>query len=319
MAKTVRIEEAYPCAAPVGEGPSFALRATEGKPRVRVLIGALLAALAAPVGAAQLDTVEPRPFGYTVGDVLERQLLVDPSREGKLDPASLPRPGRYGRWFQLRSVTPAAGGVRLDYQIVNTPAQPDRENLPSLSVRVIGPDGSARDAQVGPFTVAMAPVVQFGPAEIVQADNVRPEMNPRPIDTSGARRRVFAYTALLIALIVLQLAPALARRVGWRQAGPFARALRALRRRRLRGDDVATRSDALRRLHQALDEATGSTLALDNVERLLVVQPWLAPARAGVEALLAQSRATFFGDAPPPSRANLHALAAQLADLERRR
>jgi mxaA protein len=280
---------------------------------------AVLVLLCEVAGAQTLDTIEPRPFGHSVGDVLERRLLMDPRRDGKLDPASLPRPGRYGRWFQLRSVTPVPDGARLDYQIVNTPAQPDQENLPSLSVRVIGLDGRAHDAQIGPFTVAMAPIAHFGSNEIVQAGNMRPDLNPPPIDTSARRQRVFVYAAALIALATVQLAPALARRLGWRRAGPFVRALRALRRRRLRGDEVATRSDALRCLHRALDEAAGATVALDNVEQLWLAHPWLAPARANVEALLADSRGAFFGGAPPPPRARLDALAAQLADLERRR
>ncbi|HEX4598933.1 MAG TPA: hypothetical protein VH278_14155 [Burkholderiaceae bacterium] len=277
-----------------------------------------LTLLPALAGALPLETVEPRPFGYTIGDVLERRLLVDPVRDGRLDPASLPRPGRYGRWFQLRAVTPAPDGVRLAYQIVNEPPQPDQENLPSLSVRVIGADGRVHDAAIGPFTVAMAPVAHFGPNQIVQADNIRPDLNPKPIDTSRRRRRLVLYAAVLIALAAVQLAPALARRLGWRQAGPFTRARRALRRRRLRGDDVATRSAALRRLHQALDEAAGATVALDNVERLLLEHPWLAPVRADVQALLADSRAAFFGGAPPPAHARLDALAERLADLERR-
>jgi mxaA protein len=277
-----------------------------------------LGLLPAFVDALPLETIEPRPFGYTVGDVVQRRLLVDRSRDGTLDPASLPRPGRYGRWFQLREVTPLPDGVRLAYQIVNAPPEPQTENLPSFRVRVIGTDGRARDADIGPYAVAMTPVVHFGSNEIVQADNIRPDLDPKPIDTSSRRQRVFLYAAALLALAVVQLAPALARWLGWRQAGPFVRAQRAMRRR-LRHDDVGARIDALRCLHEALDEAAGGTLALDNVQRLLLAQPWLVPARANVEALLAESRAAFFGDAPPPTRARLDALASQLANLERRR
>jgi mxaA protein len=285
---------------------------------VRVCAGAMLAALASAAGALPLETIEPRPFGYTVGDVLERRVIVDPGRDGTVDLASLPKPGRYGRWFQLRAVTFLPDGVRLAYQIVNAPPQPDRENLPSFRVRVIGGDGRARDADIGPYTVALAPVVRLGPNEIVQSRNMRPDLEPKPIDTSRRRTRVFLYAAALIALLAVQLVPALARRLGWRRPGPFERAQRALRRRSRR-DDVEARIDALRRLHKALDEAAGGTLALDNVDRLLFAHPWLAPARASVEALLAESRAAFFGDSPPPTRARLDTLAAQLADLERRR
>jgi len=285
---------------------------------MRVLAAAVLVALAGSSRVLALETVEPRPFGYTVGDVLERRLLVDPNRDGTLDPAGLPRPGRTGRWFQLSAVTPLPDGARLTYQIVNMPPQADQENLPSLRVRVIGPDGRPRDADIGPFTVAMAPVARFGSDDVIDADAVRPDRDPQPIDTTRRRERVFLYAAALTALAAIQIAPALARRLGWRRAGPFARALRALRRLPRSEEDVAARNNALRRLHEALDEAAGRTLALDNLELLFLAHPGLAPARASLEALLAQSRASFFGEAPPPPRAHLVSVAAQLADLERR-
>jgi mxaA protein len=282
------------------------------------LAAAVLFALAVSTRALALQTIEPRPFGYTVGDVLERTLLVEGAQEGTLDPASLPRPGRTGRWFQLRAVTALPEGARLTYQIVNLPEQADQENLPSLRVRVIGPDGRAREADIGPFTVAMTPVARFASYDVIDADAIRPDRDPQPIDTSRRRARVFLYAAALTVLAAIQLAPALARRLGWRRAGPFARALRALRRLPGREEDVAARNDALRRLHAALDEVAGRTLALDNVELLFLARPALAPARTTVEALLAQSRAAFFGQVPPPPRAHLLSVAAQLADLERR-
>jgi len=283
------------------------------------LLGLVLVLAAAAARPLSLETVEPRPFGYTVGDLLERRLLLDPARDGNLDPASLPKPGRSGRWFQLRAVTPLPDGARLAYQIVNTPLQPDQENLPSLELRVIGADGRARDAAIGPFTVTLMPVIHMGAYDVVHFADLRPDLDPQPIDTSNRRKRVLAYAAALLALGAVQLAPMLARRLGWRRAGPFARAWRALRRGPLRGEDAAARRSGLSRLHQALDEAAGLTLAQDNVEALFRAQPWLAPARAQVEALLAQSRAAFFGDAAPPPRAQLCSVAAQLASLEGQR
>jgi len=285
-------------------------------------IEALAAVLALASGAASalsLQTVEPRPFGYTVGDVLVRRVVVEGGSDATVDPASLPKPGRYGRWFALREATALPDGVRLAYQLVNVPLQPEMENLPPLTLRLIGPDGGAREAAIGPFTVTMSPVAHFGAYDVIQASDVRPDLEPRPIDTRGRLQRVLACGAALLALVAVQVAPALARRLGWRRAGPFARAWRALRRAPLRGDDAGARCGALRRLHQALDETAGRTLVLDNMERLLQAQPWLAPARPAVQALLADSRAAFFEGAAPPPRARLLALAAQLAELERRR
>ena len=286
---------------------------------VRAALAAVLALASGAASALPLQTVEPRPFGYTVGDALVRRVVVERGSDATVDPASLPKPGRYGRWFALREATAVPDGVRLVYQLVNAPLQPAQENLPSLSLRVIGPDGRASEASIGPFTVTMSPVAHFGPDDVIQTSDLRPDLEPPPIDTRSRRQRVFAYAAALLALAGAQLAPALARRLGWRRAGPFARAWRALRRAPLRGDDAAARHGALRRLHQALDETAGRTLALDNVEGLLDAQPWLEPARQTVQLLLADSRAAFFGEAAPPPRARLLSLAAQLAELERRR
>ena len=282
---------------------------------------ALAASLAAPVGARAVQTVEPRAFGYTVGDLLQRRIQVDPSLEGRIDAASLPRPGRAGRWFALRTVAPDADGaeVVLGYQLVNSPEQPVRENLPSLRVQVIGPDGRSRPADIGPFTVAIAPVAPLEASDTIQPGDLRPDRDPAPIDTGPLRRRVAALAAALLLLILAQCAPYASRRWLGRRAGPFLKASRALRRAtRGGGDDALQRQQALRRLHQALDETAGLTVAQDNLDRLFDVRPQLRPARAPIQAMLADSRAAFFGESAAPPVAQLQALARQLADLEAR-
>ncbi len=316
MAKTARFERKGRPATTLTPDPSPTQWERVG---VRASLCAVLVFLPTLAHALVLQTVEPRAFGYTVGDALERRVLVDRARDGVVDPASLPKPGRTGRWFQLREVTALPDGLRLAYQIVNAPPQPDQENLPALGLRVIGPDGQPHDAEIAPFTVTMAPVAHFGPYDVIQSADVRPDLEAPAIDTSASRSRVLACAAALLALSALLWAPRLLRRLAWRKVGPFARARRALRRLPARGDDIEARRQALRRLHQALDETAGLTLALDNVELLFQAQPWLAPARAQVEALFADSRATFFGHSPPPPLARLVGAASQWAELERRR
>ncbi len=281
---------------------------------------ALVALLAAASGAGAVQTIEPRAFGYTVGDALERRIRVDPVEEGVLDAASLPRPGRTGRWFALRAVALESGGARLTYQIVNTPVAPAQENLPALRVQVIGPAGGAHAADIGPFTVAMFPVALLGPYDSIQESDLRPDAQPAAIDTVARRKRVLGYAAGLLITMGLWWAPRLAHRLPWRRAGPFARAWKTLRRRRAStGDDGAARRAALRRLHEALDEAAGLTLALDNLDRLFAARPALLPARDAIVQLLQSSRAAFFGQAPPPPVPELAQLARRLADLEARR
>jgi mxaA protein len=96
-----------------------------------------------------------------------------------------------------------------------------------------------------------------------------------------------------------------------------------MRRAARRGDDPARRRQALRSLHQALDEAAGATVALDNLDRLFEAAPQLAQARGRIESMLAASRAAFFGPGPAPAAGSmtageLLALARQLAELETR-
>jgi mxaA protein len=282
--------------------------------------------LLAPALASAADTIEPRAFGYTVGDVLERRVLVDPAREGRIDLASLPKPGRAGRWFALRAAQPQPDGVRLVYQILSSPEQPASENLPSLRLQAIAADGRARPIDIGPFTVTMAPVALFGPYDAAQAIELRPDLDPAPIDTRALGRRVAGYVVALTALLCLLWLPPLVRRHLARRSGPFMRAWRSLRRRPVHdhkagadgkgADEAAASLEALRRLHQAFDEAAGVTLALDNLDRLFEARPQLAQARTQIESMLAASRAAFFGQAAPPPRARTAELARTLAHLD---
>jgi mxaA protein len=302
------------------EAPAGCRPRTPGAARSAAQSAALSVLLlaAAPAPAPAVGTLEPRAFGYTVGDMLERRIQVDPAREGRIEMASLPKPGRAGRWFALREVAPADDGIRLRYQIVNTPAQPALENLPSVSFRIVGADGQARSGDIGPYTVAMAPVALFGPDEAIQSTQMRPDRDPVPIQTAARRRRVAAEAAALLALIAAGVAPRLARRWLRRRAGPFMRAWRSMRSVARQRDDPALRRQALRSLHQALDEAAGVTVALDNLDRLFDAAPPLVEARGRIESMLAASRTAFFGQGPAPAAGELLSLARQLAELETR-
>jgi mxaA protein len=275
-----------------------------------------MAMLLAPALACAADTIEPRAFGYTVGDVLERRIVVDAAREGRIDVTSLPKPGRVGRWFALRAAQVQPDGARLVYQILSSPEQPASENLPSLRLQAIAADGRPRPIDIGPFTVSMAPVALFGPYDAAQAVELRPDLDPPPIDTGARARRVAGCVIALVALLGLLWLPPLLRRHLARRSGPFMRAWRALRGRQPGADEAAASLEALRRLHQAFDEAAGATLALDNLDRLFEARPQLVQARAQVESMLAASRAAFFGQAAPPPRARTAELARTLARLD---
>jgi hypothetical protein len=72
---------------------------------------------------SQLDafTIEPRAFGYQVGDVLQRHIVVQVPDGLALDETSLPRPGARGHALELRALQRQGAAGReelwLHYQV----------------------------------------------------------------------------------------------------------------------------------------------------------------------------------------------------------
>jgi mxaA protein len=104
----------------------------------RGLCGALLGLAASAAGAAvhpgQVDaaTLEPRAFGYQLGDLVSRTVTTDAADGLVLDESSVPRAGARGNALELRSVarrsSTVPGGRRLEltltYQVFLSPPQP---------------------------------------------------------------------------------------------------------------------------------------------------------------------------------------------------
>ena len=78
---------------------------------MRYALAVLLLAIAAGSAAAEVRAVrafEPRPFGYFLGDVLERTIEIESGPEDEVVPASLPRTGASNYWLELRAIEVAS-------------------------------------------------------------------------------------------------------------------------------------------------------------------------------------------------------------------
>lgn len=141
--------------------------ATPGHGRRVALLLALGAAL--PAGAQDaLPTVqasEPRAFGWRLGDLVEREVLVTLPGGWRLLPDSLPVARQDGRSLELRTVTraPAPGGERLllRYQVMRSPDALRTVELPGLLLQAKGP------ARTAPLRVEAWPLLvgPLAPAE----------------------------------------------------------------------------------------------------------------------------------------------------------
>lgn len=265
----------------------------------------LLAAVLGAGGAAAADAVveQPRPFGYTVGDIATQRVLLPPG----FVPASLPEPLRANAWLERRTarLDTAADGRRwlvVDYQVVNAPRALFNVPVPAWD---LGPAlrVPAATISVGPLTVAAAPG---------EALPLRPERAAPAVATDALQRRLWTWLAACAATVLAWLAW-----LGWnawrdQRTLPFCIALRELR---TGAPDPAA---AHRTLHRAFDRTAGAVLHAGTLAPLFERAPWLQPLAPQIARFYTDSAALFFGRGLPPDAPSPHALCRQLRRLERR-
>jgi mxaA protein len=256
---------------------------------------------AAPV--PEVETREPRAFGYQVGDLVQRGVVVHAPAGWVLDADSLPKPGARGQPLELRQVERIErredGGVRhelqLQYQVFFAPSAVRMFELPALRLLL---QGTARSAtlHVDAWPVAVAPLVQPQAPTRRGLGELQPDREPFTIDLTPTQRwlRVWLLLAAsaLLALGTLHVA------LPWfdRRRLPFAQAFAELRR--LPSDaDTARWRDACKRLHRALDRSAGEVVFEHGLQRFVAARPAFAPLCDDLSRFLRLSRREFFAGA----------------------
>ena len=284
---------------------------------------ALLAASGNAAAAIAADSDPPRPFGYTIGDIVRQTVHLKPAPGQSLIETSLPKEGRVGTWVERRTVavTPEAGGWRIDltYQFINVPTELRTIALPAIKLQLRDGERIVEETLTeSPITLApLTPALVLARAGL---EEMRPDLAPPLIDVSPQLRRLTVY-ALTAGLIALAWA-------AWyfgfglrgRRARPFARAERDLRRQLAHDAQPSAGRDAMRIVHRAFDASAGTTVFAESLDSLFARCPSLMPARDAVERFFAASRAEFFGHGSDRTEfgcADLLALARQLKTLER--
>ncbi|MGE0022613.1 MAG: nonribosomal peptide synthetase MxaA [Hyphomicrobium sp.] len=295
---------------------------------VPLLLTALAGRAAAEVRAVR--TVEPRAFGYFLGDTLSRTVEIETGREDEIVAASLPRTGPSNYWLELRAIEQTAVShgdgrlhrLKLVYQTFYAPIDPRKQTIPATEITIRGPNGTEA-ASVPPFTFLMSPLREIFPEKSGETSEtfLHPDVKPE-LRRSGTLRSAALVAALLSALFLALLA----RDLAWwpfhkRPARPFSRAVRDIGRALAAGGAEGYRS-ALLALHRAFDTAAGRRLLAADLDRFLADHPEHGSIRSQMEHFFLASRAAFFGDARreaeiqlPP--AELKELAAVLARQER--
>lgn len=316
-------------------------------PRARWWTGALalaaLLAAASPVTTAlaadsapaawQVDTVEPRPYGHTIGDVVQRRIVVHVPAGYTLTGDTLPTAGRRGGPIELRRLTRKlardGSGSRLtltlDYQVFVAPREVRTLELPPF---VLGFQGAPRpqDVRVDAWPLTVSPLVPVDVSPRRGLGELQPDAPPPLIDTRAGRWRLAAcgvIAALLLAYLALVYVG-----LPWflRQKRPFTVAWRALRAMPgLTGPETASseqRRLAFQQLHDALNQTAGEVVFEQTIERFVAAQPRFAGLRGDLLEFFQRSRIEFFGGAPatadsPLSGAWLTEFCRKCRDAER--
>lgn len=241
---------------------------------------------------------EPRPFGYVIGDLVERVATIELAQPYRLVADSIPKTGRQDAWLELRGANlvtrtePQSTRYRLalTYQIMNVRADVQTIELPPLKFGFDGEHPFAAELAGWPITVApLTPDAVLAQAGL---EEMRADRSPPLIDTHFHRVRLWLYGALfavvLFTYVYTRFGPALLARK------PFARACRQIGKLKKNGTPDAYNA-ALRALHRAFDATSGATVFFEYIDAFLTRHPRFAGLRVEIERFFLLSRDQFFG------------------------
>jgi len=259
--------------------------------------GLLLADAAAGAAVASL-----RDTGYFLGDLVDERVTVDLPQGYRLDPDSLPLPGRVAPWLEVRAARgePGRDGGTIDvvvtYQIFAETEQAARVPIPAFTLRLRGANGTV-PVEVAEQSFLLSPALP--PTLADQDREIKPSPPPILLPRAGAIAGVAiaSFAALACGAFLLWLHD----RLPWlpRAPGPFAQLWRRWRRRARRGVAPAEHAVLLREWHAALNRAAGETLYAATMPRLFERAPHLASLRVPLERVFASSWSYFYAPGSP--------------------
>lgn len=282
---------------------------------------------AGPAGAVEVATAssqEPRAFGHTIGDVVERVVVVELPRGHTLDETSLPRRVGQGQAVELREAALRSrwqlGGTRheltLHYQVMLSPPALRTLELPPVTLRVKGP-ARTEELRVDAWPLLVGPLSPTEARLREGLGEMRPDAPAPLVDTSAARARLLAGGAAALTLLGY---------LGWVYFGlpwaasrrrPFALAWRALRGLP-RAPSDEQRQAAYRCLHDALNRTAGRVVFAADIGRFTEAHPRFAGLRDELHLFFARSGEQFFAGLPAGAHDPwLAAFARRCRDAER--
>ena len=306
-------------------------------PGIRPLTAIALLATAAGLSPPAQGVVEsltvttPRQFGYVIGDRIEHRVALVLRPGFKLDPASIPAPGRTTRWLSLNEAvlegkardSTSRHTIRLRYQVVNAAPTVIGAGTPPVSLRITGAEDDL-PVVIPAWAFTIGPIVKPEERPPGTLPDLRPPLPPPPVPITERTARVTALGLLATALLLLAAWRHLRGSFGRFARGPFSHACRRLERRMRHAHTPGTYADALIDVHGAFNATAGRVVFAHDLQRFFVEHPRFEPLRGQIEGLFAESAELFYGSSEGASTQEgsldrLHALCRAFREVERRR
>lgn len=248
------------------------------------------------------EVVEPRTFGYVVGDKIRREVHLRVHSDYRLDESSLPKAGRLDHWLEVAAPEIRVASIReghrydiiLTYQIFNAPPGPETITIPQQDLRILGA-AHALTTLVPALRISVAPVTS-GVAESRLSDtSLQQDRLPTPVPVEPRQTRLAWTAAALLGLLLY---------VAWRRGLvafvtrgnlPFTKACGELKR--LQPSLPAQYAAGLKIVHEAINRTAGRAVFAHNLDEFLLLNPEYGGLRAHFERLFAASGRVFFASA----------------------
>lgn len=250
-----------------------------------------------------MEIQEPtRDSGYTVGDLITRTVTLKVKKPYKLLDTSLPIVGYEKRYrgqvigIELRNIKKTEKEtrdetiytIRLTYQVFTRNVVAKPAALPPEIVKVQG-EKEVYSFRIPSWSFRVSPIAVFG--EVKLESDMSPFRGPLLLDSTRYQRILLSAVAVLI-LAGLGLLYILGART-WlpRMGGPFARALRDLKKR---GNTETDLQQAVSRVHQAFNLTAGQSVFSDTLDTFFASKPGFKVIRPEIEQFFDLSRHVFF-------------------------
>ena len=249
-----------------------------------------------PTPIHHISATLSRDFGIVMGDTFQEDIRVELEPGFILETALLPLPDsavndflevRSTNWERTDAGNHTVYRVSLTYQVFKGVREAETLTIPPVPLHfkrgteVIDTTAPARQLTLMPLIPAGTPDEKV---------TLRDSLPPLPL--SDSRRPALLAIGLLV-LAALSLGAAwLSNRP--QQAAPFRSAAKALRKLRRQPEDTETMQTALKRVHEAFNQAAGHTLFRNGLAEFMSRHPEFAGAREEVEQFFAYSERLFF-------------------------